>query len=399
MGKVLKFPENFLWGSSTSAYQVEGGIEKSDWSKFADAGVACDHYHRYEEDFDILEHLSQNAYRFSIEWSRIEPQEGKFDQKEIEHYQKVVLALKKKNILPFVVLYHFTLPLWFQKKGGWLTYGSEKYFARYCQKIFQALGSEVRYWITINEPMVYLTNSYLRAKWPPFKKNIFKAKKALNNLINAHKLAYHIIHTNNPTAKIGASKNVACFSPYTNRLSDKILVFLANYFWNNYFLIKIKDYQDFIGINYYFYNKLKFSFKDLLFSGGFPESFYCNTNSGKVSDIGWRIEPKGIYCAIKNASSFKKPIYITENGLADREDRLRKEFIKQHLFWVHRAIEEGIDILGYFHWSLMDNFEWEKGFNPRFGLVEINYKTLARKIRPSAFYYAKICKNNALIMD
>ncbi|MCD6550267.1 glycoside hydrolase family 1 protein [bacterium] len=399
MGRVLKFPKNFLWGCSTSAYQVEGGIEKSDWSKFADAGIACDHYHRYEEDFDLLKQLYQNAYRFSIEWSRIEPQEGKFNQEEIRHYQKVVLALKKRNILPFVVLYHFSLPLWFQKRGGWLDPDSEKYFKRYCQKVLEALGSEVNYWITINEPMVYVANSYLKAKWPPLKKNIFEAKKALRNLIKAHKVAYELIHASNREAKIGISKNVACFSPYANKLINRILVFLADYSWNNYFLTRIKGYQDFVGVNYYFYNRIKFCFRSLFAFRNFPENFYCNTKSGKFSDIGWRIEPEGIYCAIKNVSYFKKPIYITENGLADKEDKLRKEFIKQHLFWVHKAIEDGMDVLGYFYWSLMDNFEWEKGFEPRFGLFEINYKTLERKIRPSAFYYAKICKNNALIID
>ncbi len=398
MRKLLKFPKNFLWGCATSAYQTEGGIKNSDWAKFKDAGIACDHYHRYEEDFDLLKKLNQNAYRFSIEWSRIEPKEGEFDKKEIQHYKKVISALKKRKIVPFIVLYHFSLPLWFQQKGGWICSDSPKYFARYTRKITQELKG-VEFWMTINEPMVYVVNSYLKGKWPPFKKNFLATQKVTANLIEAHKAAFQIIHSIQKKAKVGISKNIVCFLPYRNKALNRFLAYLADYFWNDYFLDHIKDYQDFVGLNYYFYNQIKFRLKKKISLKSFPIEFYNCDEKKEVSDIGWRIHPEGIYWAIKDVSEFEKPIYITENGLADARDRLRKSFIRDHLYWVHKAIKEGEDVRGYFHWSLIDNFEWEKGFGPRFGLVEVDYNTLARKPRPSAFYYAKVSKENALITN
>lgn len=399
MEKILRFPQNFLWGCATSAYQVEGGIKNSDWSKFKDAGIACDHYHLYEKDFDLLKKLNQNAYRFSIEWSRIEPKEGKFNQREIQHYKRVVSALKKRKIVPFVVLWHFSLPLWFQNKKGWLNPESSKYFVRYSQKIVQALGRDVDFWMTINEPMVYAVNAYLKAKWPPHRRNLLEMKKALGNLIEAHKAVYQIIHSVKEKTEVGVSKNSICFLAYKNTLLNKCLAWLADYLWNDYFLKRIKNYQDFVGVNYYFYNRIRFRFKKRPSLKSFPVGFYNYDNQRLVSDIGWEIHPEGIYWVIKDVAEFKKPIYITENGLADAKDKLRKNFIRDHLYWIHRAIKEGEDVRGYFHWSLIDNLEWEKGFAPRFGLIEIDYDTLRRKPRPSAFYYAEICKENTLILD
>jgi beta-glucosidase len=165
----LKFPAGFLWGSSTSAYQVEGGIENCDWAKVFPAGRACDHYNLYEKDFNWLKKLNQNAYRFSLEWSRIEPEEGKFDEKEIEHYHKMIYSLKNKGVEPFVTLWHWTTPLWLAEKGGWESKEIVNYFSRYAEKIVSTFKNEVKFWLTINEPEIYTAQSYLKGAWPPQK--------------------------------------------------------------------------------------------------------------------------------------------------------------------------------------------------------------------------------------
>ena len=246
----------------------------------------------------------------------------------------------------------------------------------------------VKYWITMNEPMVYANNSYLKGTWPPFNKNFFRFLKVIKTLISSH-LASHIMILRHygmsqnqailcndksshniaiPKVKIGIAKNNIYFENFP----------LINHFWNFYFLNKIKNHLDFIGLNYYFHRKL-----------------FGNENKD-VSDTGWEIYPRGIYHCLKDLKKYNLPIYITENGLADAKDTKREKFIKEHLLWAHKAIEEGVDLRGYFYWSLLDNFEWAHGFEPRFGLVEVDYKTMERKIRPSAWEYKKVCETNSL---
>ncbi len=393
----IRFPENFYWGAATSAHQVEGG-NINDWSKWEKgnaeelarksktywqdwqkekypemlqsrnyiSGQACDHYHKFKEDFDIAKELNHNAHRFSIEWSRIEPKEGFIDEKEIEHYRQVLIALKERNIEPFVTLYHWTLPNWLAEKGGWLNPKAPYYFDRYVKIVSENLFDYVNFWITINEPNVYASNSYLKDNWPPQNKSIFKYFKVLNNLAKAHKLAYRALHLIDLECEVGIAKNNIYFENIP----------FIDCFWNKYFLNKIKNEQDFIGLNYY-------------------HPFFKN-NALLNSDLNWRIFPEGIYHVLKKLKKYNTPIYITENGLADVSDKKRTNFIKDHLFWIHKAIKDGIDVRGYLHWSLLDNFEWDKGFWPRFGLVEVDFKTFERKIRPSAYEYAKICKDNKI---
>ena len=385
MKESLKFPAGFLWGTSTSAYQVEGGIENNDWSKVYPAGLACDHYHGFQNDFDLIKKLNQNAYRFSIEWSRIEPEEGKFNKKEIEHYLKVSQSLKSRGIKIIVTLHHFTLPVWLAKIGGFSNTKSISYFSRFAKKIFLEYQNLVDFWITFNEPLIYSSKSYLEGVWPPRKRNLNLFLKVLRNQITVHKKIYQDFHNTKSNAKVGIAKNNIYFEPANKRSPlDKFSVFSASYFWNEYFLNRIRNHLDFIGLNYYFHNKIKFPWR--------------NKNENKnISDVGWEIYPEGIYHVLKKLQEYSLPIYITENGLADEKDKLRANFIKDHLFWIHKAIKEGVDARGYFYWSLMDNFEWEKGFGPRFGLVEIDYKTLERKPCQSAFYYAQVCKDNSFI--
>jgi len=397
--KTLKFPTGFFWGTATSAHQVEGGNvnEWSEWEKknakqwtkkarrhwkkwqqekfpemFQPAnyisGQACDHYHLFEKDFDLAKYLGHKAYRFSIEWSRIEPKEGKIDQKEIEHYRQVLLALKERGLEPFVSLYHWTVPIWFSQKGGWLNPKAPYYFDRFVKIVSQNLFGQVNFWITLNEAMLCAGASYLRGTFPPQKRNVFKFLKAVNNLAKAHQLAYRSLHLIDLDCQVGIAKHNIYFKNIP----------LAEYFWNNRFLNKIKKEQDFIGLNYYKHHQ-------------FPKK-----KNLPVSDLDWEIYPKGIYYVLKDLKKYNKPIYITENGLADAQDAKRAKFIKDHLYWIHKAIKEDVDVRGYFHWSLLDNFEWDKGFWPRFGLIEVDYQTLKRIPRPSAYQYAKICRENAL---
>ncbi|OGD43231.1 hypothetical protein A3J02_02725 [Candidatus Azambacteria bacterium RIFCSPLOWO2_02_FULL_46_11] len=415
MKKNAAFPKGFFWGSATSAHQVEGN-NVNDWSeperqnavrlakeakkywrkwqqdKFPEmfnsenyiSGKACDHYNRFEEDFDIAKSLGHNAHRFSVEWSRIEPEEGQFNEKEIEHYKKVVKTLRERGIEPFVTLWHWTQPLWIRDIGGWENKKTIDYFGRYVEKLAASFGDGVKFWIVVNEPNIYAALGYIRGNQPPGVKNIFKAIKVFNNLTDAHKKAHQIIHKRDETAKVGSANSVIYFQPKNNFFVNRVIVSVADYFWNRRFFKNVSGFSDFLGVNYYTRRLVGFSF-------GAEEQ-------KPVSDLGWEIVPEGIYYVLKNLKNYNLPVYITENGIADAKDDKREEFITQHLRMVHKAIEDGVDVRGYFYWSLLDNFEFPevRGFWPRFGLVEVDYKTMARTIRPSAKVYAAICKNNGI---
>ncbi|OGI25636.1 MAG: hypothetical protein A3J76_05855 [Candidatus Moranbacteria bacterium RBG_13_45_13] len=412
---MLKFPDGFLWGAAISAHQVEGGT-KNDWTewekknakrlaeeaktkwaewqqkKFPEmfdpknyiSGRACDHYNLYEEDLNIAKSLGLNAFRISIEWSRIEPEEGKFDELEIKHYRKVLQAVRSHSIEPFVCLWHWTNPLWLAKKGGPASCKFPFYFTRYSEYVADNLGKHINFWITLNEPTSVIANSFTKGIWPPQKKNPLTVLKVYKNLSKAHNKSYEKIHKIFPKSKVGFANIIPYLEP-NNRDSflDSIVTRIFRYFSIDKFWNLTNGRNDFLAVQYYFHNLIKFP------------GVRKNKNEA-VSDLGWEIYPEGIYHILKDLKKYNLPIYITENGLADAEDKKREKFIKDHLRWVHKAIKEGADVRGYFHWSLLDNFEWDKGFWPRFGLVEVDYKTQKRKIRPSAWEYAKICRNNSL---
>ncbi|MCX6767056.1 MAG: glycoside hydrolase family 1 protein [Candidatus Moranbacteria bacterium] len=416
--KILKFPEGFLWGAATSAHQVEGG-NKNDWTgwekknakrlakeaktkwatwqqeKFPEmfdpknyvSGRACDHYKRYEEDLDIAKSLNLSAFRISIEWSRIEPKEGKFDEKEIKHYRKVIKAIRARGMEPFVTLWHYTLPIWLVEKKGILNKKFPEYFARYSQYIAKNLNDLCEFWVTLNEPSVVISHSYIEGIRPPQKKNLWLAWRAYRRIMRAHNLSYKSIKEASEKNQVGFANHIKYFKPYKkNSVLDNLAVWVAGYFGNWIFYGLSKNKNDFIALQYYFRFRLKFPRRMI------------NENKD-FTDLGWEIFPEGIYYLLKEIDErYSVPIYILENGIADADDIKRKKFVKDHLQFVYAAIRHGVDVRGYFHWSLLDNFEWDKGFWPRFGLVEVDYKTLERKIRPSAREYAKICKNNSLVL-
>ena len=388
MSEQNKFSKDFLWGAATSSHQVEGGTHNnwSEWEqspeRIADlkkrglhpsafiSGRACDHYHRFREDFDIAQSLGHNAHRFSIEWSRIEPQEGKFDEKEIEHYREVIKALKERGMEPFVTLWHWTLPLWMRDAGGWENTASGFYFARYCEKMANEFKNEVKFWLIINEPQYWVWHAYVAGVFPPQKKNIISTARVYRNLIHGHKEAYIRLKAIDPHAQIGIVESTGWLAPFIFQPFQSLRNFL--------FPMCVRGYFDFFGLNYYRKNTL------------------MGRKEKNISEIGWEIYPEGLYRLLTAAHrKFKKPIFVTENGIADAKDEKRAAFIRDHVMGMKKAMDEGADVRGYFYWSLLDNFEWDSGFGPRFGLVEVDYTTLERKIRPSARAYQELMQTRS----
>lgn len=405
--KQLKFPEGFFWGAATSSHQVEGG-NQNDWTLWERSekrithlkksglaekygldnfisGAAADHFNLHQKDFQAARDMGHNATRFSIEWSRVEPKEGVFDEQVIAQYKKMIKDVRELGIEPFVTIYHWVIPVWFRDRGAWKKNKNLNHFYRYVEKVVKEFGQDVKFWITLNEPEIYASQSFLTGVWPPQEKNIFSYWRVLHNLIQGHKEAYKIIKKYNPEAQVGIAKNNIHFEAHKNYFFNRIIKRAAHWWWNDWFLKKIDQYQDYIGLNYYFRNNIH---------------LWMVKNENKIiSDLGWELHPEGIYHLLLDLKKFNKPVYITENGLADAADNKRAWFIKEILKFVHRAISEGTDVRGYLHWSLIDNFEWDKGFQARFGLLEVDYKTMKRTPRPAAKIYEEIIKKNSLPIE
>jgi beta-glucosidase len=262
----IVLPAHFLLGAATSAHQVEGDNINSDWwywekkGKVPESGIATDHYHRYEEDFKIAKDIGLNAFRISIEWARIEPAEGQFETKEVEHYLKVLKKMKELGLTRMVTLWHFTLPMWVAEKGGFESREVVEAFARYAWFVAKNLGEEIDLWCTLNEPELYAGIAYGKGTWPPFKKNILLSFNVIRNLISAHKKAYRAIKEVLPQAQIGIAKNSVYYEPFRKyNIFDRVVVWVSNKFGNHYFLSRVRNEMDYIGINYYFYNSMMFS--------------------------------------------------------------------------------------------------------------------------------------------
>lgn len=401
-----RFPDTFLFGAATSAHQVEGGNRNNDWWTWEhseertnalqrlgkeprdfQSGNAAGHYERFENDFDIAKSLGHNAHRFSLEWSRIEPEEGHWDKEAMKHYRNVLRALKERDTIPFVTLHHFTNPLWFARQGGWLNEQAPNRFQRYVSFVAEHLGNEGIFWMTLNEPSAYAYESLLSGRWPPQKCNPLKALQALRNMRKAHCFAYKTLKARGEE-NVGIAFNIQAHRPATPSAKDGFAARIADYITWQWFLDGILRNLDFIGINYYNTNQVALRL-------GNPVRKGCNARV--KSDMGWDVCPQGMRHVLENAwGRFKKPLYITENGIADADDSRRVAFITDHLRALHQTLQVGVDVRGYFYWSLLDNFEWSEGFSPRFGLVEVDYKTMKRTVRPSAHVYAEICRTGKL---
>ncbi|HSW74196.1 MAG TPA: family 1 glycosylhydrolase [Candidatus Limnocylindria bacterium] len=409
----LLFPKKFLWGAAISAHQVEGNLHNQwtiwelenaktkaaqakfyledleSWSHIqAEAknpqnyisGVGANHYSRYEEDFDLLQKMNMNALRFSVEWSRIEPQEGAWNVEAISHYKEYVASLKKRGIEPVLTLFHFTLPVWFAEKGGFEKKSNILYFVRFAEKIVSELGVHVRYIITINEPEVYAFESYYLGNWPPNVTNKKMCWRVLGNLAKAHNKAAAAIRLLNRRYKVSVAKNSNYFYAGDDAWLSRKSADVMQFFQDDYFLRKVVKNCDFLGVNFYFSNRVY--------------GYRVHNPEMKMSDMGWDLSPADIQHVLERLNEkYQLPLIITENGLADATDQHRRWWLTQTLLGMQKAMDNGVKLDGYLHWSLLDNFEWDKGTWPRFGLAQIDYETGERTLRPSAQWFGKVIKH------
>ena len=406
------FPKGFLWGASTSAHQVEGGLSNQ-WTmwelenakalstqapyQFGDvpsweriqhqarlpsnyvSGKAVNHYELFCEDIALLKKLHMNALRFSIEWSSIQPEEDLWNAGEVAHYRTVLNELHRQGIEPIVTLFHFTLPVWFARKGGFEKRRNVRYFVEFAERIMAELGDLVRYVITINEPEVYVWQSYGEARWPPQKQQKFLAFRVLHNIIYAHNQAAKALHAQRATYQISIAKNSAYVYPGDDSALSVRAAAIVQYLQDDYLLGRVQKQCDFLGVNYYFSDRIY--------------GYRRHNPHEHLSDLGWDMQPEHIeHVLVRLARKYKKPIIITENGLADAQDSNRKWWLTQTIVGMQKAIQQGVELKGYLHWSLVDNFEWDKGFWPQFGLAAVDRRTMKRTLRPSAVWFGRVIK-------
>lgn len=446
---MLKFPDNFIWGAATASYQIEGAANEdgkgvSIWDTFShtpgkiynneNGDIACDHYHRYKEDIKIMKDMGLKGYRFSISWSRIFPDGKKqINQKGIEYYNNIINELLKNEIDPIITLYHWDLPQALQDIGGWGNRDIINYFADYAECVFKNYGDRVKKWITHNEPFVTAYAGNLEGEHAPGFKDFSLAVQITHHLILSHARVVEVYKCLNKKGKIGISLNLYSIYPASNLENDKEAALLANEYNNRWFLdpvlkgkypekllnlfkekiksLKIssndmnlisKNRADFLGINYYFRNIIKKIKTNsiLQFENIFPKD-------ALYTEMNWEIYPKGLYdLLIYIKKEYNNPeIYITENGAAFNDkvvngdlinDDKRINYLDGHFKEALKAINDGVNLQGYYVWSFMDNFEWSYGYNKRFGLIYIDYKTQRRIWKKSAYWYKDIIKNNGL---
>lgn len=416
---TMTFPPDFLWGTATAAYQVEGNNTNSDWWAWEQeagtilqdhkSGLASNWWQDAERDLATAVSLGTNAHRLSLEWSRIEPEPSVFDPAALDRYRQILQTMVDGGIEPMVTLHHFSNPLWLVEKGD---FGSDivvDYFQRYTRKVVETLGDLVPKWVTINEPMVYAFMRYLEGKFPaPQQRGWVAAGRALRNMLRCHAAAYHTIKELQPAAQVGVAKNLIVFdtkpeSGFLSRWWTGRVDWLYNRAWMEAmangrsrfpFGAGRIDYLagtfDFIGINYYtrFYAKFP-PVGGLVEEEWRPDAVVSDGNYGEVY-------PEGLFQVIKQMLPYEKPIYITENGVPDAADRLRPSFLITHLREIWRAISFNYPVMGYYHWSLVDNFEWDRGWTQRFGLIALDVETQERTLRESGRLYGEMCRTRSV---
>jgi beta-glucosidase len=406
---VAVFPQGFLWGTASAAYQVEGDNRNADWWEFEQepgriangdtSAIACDHYNRYREDFKLLRELNQNAHRLSIEWSRIEPSEGEFDSRQIRHYRDVLGELREQGIEPMVTLHHFTSPLWFARKGGWANREAARAFLPYVTKMAEELGDLVGIWCTINEPNIYAANGWITGEFPPARQgDLVTFYRVLANMRNAHELAYVAIKRKRPDAPVGLSHHKFLFLPASNKRRDRVAAHTAQFTVDRWpvapgnFRRVVEATSDFVGIAHYWAQMVAFD------PSRAKEQFIrrFNVPGAHLTDMGWSADPMWMRQVLNELKGLGKPVYITENGLAAADDARRQRYIIDILENVRLAIADGVDVRGYFHWTNMDNFEWARGYSALFGLIGVDRNTLERTVKGSGRLYGRIAGANAL---
>jgi len=418
------FPKDFLWGTATASHQVEGGNTNNNWFKWEqeghsanNSGLACDWWGgRWKEDFDRAAEAGHKAHRLSVEWSRIQPTPDRWDEEALGHYRTMLHGLRDRNITPMVTLHHFTDPLWLGELGGWETDAVVPLFEKYTRKVVEALKENCSLWCTINEPNVYFIEGYVRGNFPPGESDLKLGILVQANMVRAHAAAFRAIHEIQPEARVSYALH---FRPQEPARSwsplDRVMRNIKFEAINMAFpsaisngvlkspLGKIpvpeaKGTQDYFGLNYYSVDTVAFDLRNRaeLFSRSFFPEGTDLADAGMNSNT-----PEGFFWAfnwvVKTYPNL--PIIVTENGIEDSTDRIRPRYLAQHIHAMWRAVNFNWPVRGYFHWSLVDNFEWERGWTQRFGLWGLDVETQQRTKRPSADLYAAICKENGLTSE
>lgn len=419
------FPPDFLWGTATSAHQVEGGNDNNDWwdweqkgegRVFSDhtSGAACEWWAgRAEEDVQRMADLNTNAHRLSIEWSRIEPREGQWDHSAFDRYRDILKAMLDAGIQPMITLHHFTNPMWMVRKGGWLHPESPHWFQQFVRRVVGDLSDLCRVWCTINEPNVYAAKGFFDGDWPPGQTDISDYFRVVYHMLQAHAAAYETIHDLQPQARVGLAKHMIAWYPRTGSPLDRMITNLLDRAFNGVTLDAlqagkwrppvgrkdempgVRNTLDWIGLNYYQRYDAAFNLKALRSLG---ISYAARPGMPKGPE-GWgEIYHDGLFELLKRLHrQFNLPITITENGLPDEHDTRRPGFILESLYRVWKAINFNWPIMGYYFWSLVDNFEWAEGYDPRFrfGLYGVDFETQERTLRASGQLYAEIAETRS----
>jgi len=443
----ITFPEGFIWGVATAAYQIEGawnedGKGESIWDRFShtpgkiahgDTGdVACDHYHRWREDVALMKELGLHAYRFSISWPRLLPQgRGRVNDAGLDFYSRLVDALLEAAIEPFVTLYHWDLPQALQDRGGWPERATAEAFVEYADLVARKLGDRVKHWITLNEPFVSAIAGYLEGQHAPGHSDLDEALAAAHHLLLAHGWAVPVILRNSPEVQVGITLNLSGQTPASPSAADRAAAWQRDGVINRWFLdplsargypadivqhyghpmdfVQAGDLEaiavslDFLGVNYYARGVVRSSV--LTEAENVPRTVFPNPER---TEMGWEVYPEGLYEVLGRLHfDYRFPaLYVTENGAAypdqigpdgQVDDPLRVAFLKGHLAAAARAIAAGVPLRGYFAWSLMDNFEWAHGYSKRFGLIYVDYPTQRRVLKTSAHWYRQVIAANAVV--
>ncbi len=409
---ILKFPPGFLWGTATSPTQVEGHIE-NEWTNFTaqDGGhcrIACDNYHRYPEDIAWMQQLGTNAYRFGIEWSRLQAAPfAPLNQNELARYVDLLDRLRAAGITPMVVLHHFSNPPWINAAGGWTNAATIPAFVDFVKQLVPALREKVFLWNTFNEPDTYACVAYLLGGFPPQRKwQLGKFRRVIDHMARAHVQASRIIRRDGVCAgrkpEVGIAKNWTFFHAY-HRLSpwDRATAFACHYTFNKFVLDAFlgggrRHASTFIGLNYY--GRVRFRhFRAMIPASGAPVKTL--KDFGFVCDDMVERYPAGLEKILPYLQrKFHLPVYITEHGSASANENFRERDLRQNLTALHHAIQSGVDVRGFFYWSLLDNFEWQFGYTKKFGLLAVDFAkaALPRTAKPLAGVYTRICRANAL---
>jgi beta-glucosidase len=418
---TLHFPADFKWGVATAAHQVEGNNTNNDWWAWEQEGGhikdgqqskrACNWWENAEADFDRAAGLGLGAMRISVEWSRIEPQPGEFDDAALVRYSEMLQALRERQIEPMVTLHHFSNPLWLAERGGWENPATIDLFLDYSRRVAEALSPYCDLWCTINEPNVYGLQSYMDGVWPPGKTDQKAAFQVIRHLLMAHAAAYREIHQVQPNARVGLAHNMRILDPANpDSRMDRRTAQFADTIFNQAILTalskgrwmpplgfgsarRLKGTLDWIGLNYY-------TRELIAFDRAHRESFYIRRQfdpDAEMLDGNYgEFYPEGIFRCIERLSRLDLPIYVTENGIPDDDDDQRPRYLLTHLHKIWHAIQLCYPVMGYYHWTLVDNFEWAEGWSLRFGLFALSLKNKSRKARPSAQAYADIIQANAI---